>query len=84
MTFMGKDITNYKPYMSARTGLARTFQVVQPFPAMTVFENVLAGALFGSAGGTYDEAAELTTKEPGFCWPFRIYRCSSVGFDPSK
>lgn len=26
MSFMGKDITNYKPYMSARTGLARTFK----------------------------------------------------------
>ena len=63
---MGKDITNYKPYMSAKTGLARTFQVVQPFPEMTVFENVLAGALFGSAGGTYGEAAALTAKELEF------------------
>ena len=66
MSFMGKDITNYKPYMSAKTGLARTFQVVQPFPEMTVFENVLAGALFGSAGGTYGEAAALTAKELEF------------------
>ena len=66
MSFMGKDITNYKPYMSAKTGLARTFQVVQPFPEMTVFENVLAGALFGSAGGTYGEAAALTAKELRF------------------
>tara|TARA_X000000950_G_C13918062_1_gene661942 strand:+ start:485 stop:1237 length:753 start_codon:yes stop_codon:yes gene_type:complete len=66
MSFMGKDITNYKPYMSAKTGLARTFQVVQPFPEMTVFENVLAGALFGSAGGTYREAAALTAKELEF------------------
>ena len=66
MSFMGKDITNYKPYMSAKTGLARTFQVVQPFPEMTVFENVLAGAFFGSAGGTYGEAAALTAKELEF------------------
>ena len=66
MTFLGKDITRYKPYMSARIGLARTFQVVQPFPEMTVFENVLAGALFGSAGGSYREAAALTTKELDF------------------
>ena len=66
MSFMGKDITNYKPYMSAKTGLARTFQVVQPFPEMTVFENVLAGALFGSAGGTYGDSAALTAKELEF------------------
>jgi branched-chain amino acid transport system ATP-binding protein len=66
MTFLGKDITKYKPYMSARIGLARTFQVVQPFPEMTVFENVLAGALFGSARGTYAEATELTEKELDF------------------
>ncbi len=66
MTFMGKDITRFKPYMSARVGLARTFQVVQPFPEMTVFENVLAGALFGNAGGTYGDAAVLSKKELDF------------------
>ena len=66
MTFMGKDITRFKPYMSARVGLARTFQVVQPFPEMTVFENVLAGALFGTAGGTYGDAAVLSKKELDF------------------
>jgi branched-chain amino acid transport system ATP-binding protein len=31
----------------ARRGMARTFQIVQPFPAMTVRENVTAAALFG-------------------------------------
>jgi branched-chain amino acid transport system ATP-binding protein len=33
----------------ARRGVARTFQVVQPFPHMTVLDNVTGGALF--AGG---------------------------------
>jgi branched-chain amino acid transport system ATP-binding protein len=33
----------------ARRGIARTFQVVQPFPHMTVLDNVTGGALF--AGG---------------------------------
>jgi branched-chain amino acid transport system ATP-binding protein len=33
----------------ARLGIARTFQVVQPFPHMTVLDNVTGGALF--AGG---------------------------------
>ena len=31
---------------SRGSGLARTFQIVQPFPKMTVVENVAAGALF--------------------------------------
>lgn len=45
--FDGEDVTNQKPYQAARRGLCRTFQIVQPFPEMTVLENVAAGALFG-------------------------------------
>jgi branched-chain amino acid transport system ATP-binding protein len=44
--FDGRDVTRQKPYMIARRGLSRTFQVVQPFPQMTAAENVAAGALF--------------------------------------
>ena len=40
--FEGRDITREKPYAIARRGLARTFQVVQPFPKMSVLENVAA------------------------------------------
>src|SRR5918996_803992 len=47
--FEGRDITRLRPHRIARLGLARTFQIVQPFPKMTVLENVAAGALF--AGG---------------------------------
>jgi branched-chain amino acid transport system ATP-binding protein len=47
--FRGQDITRYKSYQIARLGLARTFQIVQPFPRMTVAENVAAGAVV--AGG---------------------------------
>jgi len=31
-----------------RRGIARTYQIVRPFPGMTVRENVLVGALFGA------------------------------------
>jgi branched-chain amino acid transport system ATP-binding protein len=51
----GRDITRLKPYRIARLGLARTFQIVQPFPKMTVAENVAAGALFA---GRVDSLAE--------------------------
>jgi branched-chain amino acid transport system ATP-binding protein len=56
--FEGHDITCKKPYQIARMGLARTFQIVQPFPKMTVVENVAAGALFcGHAGNLRDAQA---------------------------
>lgn len=50
----GVDITRQRPHEAARRGLARTFQIVQPFPRMTVLENVTAGALF--AGGAASPA----------------------------
>jgi branched-chain amino acid transport system ATP-binding protein len=54
--FAGGDITRLRPYQAARRGIARTFQIVQPFPGMTVLENVAAAAMF--AGGlSYGEAA---------------------------
>ena len=41
--FQGEDVTAQRPFEAARRGLARTFQIVQPFPEMTVLENVAAG-----------------------------------------
>ena len=42
--FAGQDITNAAPDANARLGLARTFQIVQPFAAQTVRENIAVGA----------------------------------------
>ncbi|MBT5459594.1 MAG: ATP-binding cassette domain-containing protein, partial [Rhodospirillaceae bacterium] len=44
----GVDITRQRPFQAARRGIARTFQIVQPFPEMSVVENVSAGALFAA------------------------------------
>src|SRR6202035_4388905 len=44
--FEAKAITRQPPHEIARMGMARTFQIVQPFAEMTVLENVMAGALF--------------------------------------
>ena len=52
VVFEGRDITRLKPFQAARAGIGRTFQIVQPFPELTVIENVAASALFaGSAPG---------------------------------
>ena len=48
--FKNQPIVGLKPYGINRLGIARTYQVVQPFRGMTVLENVLSGALFGRRG----------------------------------
>src|SRR3954454_5396038 len=56
--YNGFDVTHQAPFRAARRGVARTFQIVQPFPAMTVAENVAAGALFAGGAETPKEALE--------------------------
>ncbi len=43
----GVDITRLPTYRRCHLGLGRAFQVVQPFPEMTVEENLMVGGLFG-------------------------------------
>ncbi len=43
----GQSIVGLKPSRIAALGVARTFQVVQPFAGLTVRDNVVAGALRG-------------------------------------
>jgi branched-chain amino acid transport system ATP-binding protein len=47
ITFAGADITGEKPYRVARSGLARTHQIVQPLTNMSVLDNCTVGACFG-------------------------------------
>ena len=42
--FEGRDITALPPHAACRLGMARTFQLVQPFGAQTVRENIAVGA----------------------------------------
>jgi branched-chain amino acid transport system ATP-binding protein len=49
--FEGVRIDNLPPYRRARLGIGRTFQVMKPFPGLSVLENVTVGALFGRGGG---------------------------------
>ncbi len=44
IVFDGTPVTGYPPYALARRGLGRTFQLVRPFPRLTVLENALMGA----------------------------------------
>lgn len=44
VTFDGKDVGSLKPYERARLGLGRTFQRLEVFDSLTVFDNVLVAA----------------------------------------
>ena len=62
VTLAGDDITRLPPERRCRKGIARSFQVPQPFSGMTVYENVVVAAAF--AGGVrevsvYNACADL-------------------------
>src|ERR1044071_5269319 len=62
VVFEGHDVTRMKPEHRCRLGIARSFQIPQPFGGMTVFENLVVAAAFG--GGrrerdVYTACAEL-------------------------
>jgi branched-chain amino acid transport system ATP-binding protein len=42
--FDGQDVTGLAPHHLARRGMTRTFQIVQPFAAQSVRENIAVGA----------------------------------------
>ncbi len=45
VSFRDRSIVGLPPHAICRLGLARTFQIVRPFPRMSVLENVRVGAL---------------------------------------
>ncbi|WP_019142620.1 ABC transporter ATP-binding protein [Noviherbaspirillum massiliense] len=49
--FQGEQINRLPAYRRARLGIGRTFQIMRPFPGLTVLDNVAVGALFGYGGG---------------------------------
>ena len=62
----GEDITDEPPHRLARRGIARTFQIVQPFAGLTVRENIRVGAhLRHRARATALAAAEEVARELG-------------------
>ncbi len=42
--YAGDDVTGEPPHRLARRGVARTFQIVQPFAGLSVRDNILVGA----------------------------------------
>jgi branched-chain amino acid transport system ATP-binding protein len=44
VALFGRDVTGLAPFALARLGVSRTFQVVRPFPRLSVLENVMVGS----------------------------------------
>ena len=61
IVYDGKDVTRLAPHQRCRGGIGRSYQVPQPFGAMTVFENLVTAACFG--GGQAERAAWRTARE---------------------
>ncbi|MGP9814282.1 ABC transporter ATP-binding protein [Rhodopseudomonas sp. NSM] len=66
VSFDGKDITKIKTYQAARLGLARTFQIVQPFAEFSALDNVAAAALFSQPGASLKSAREAAREHLAF------------------
>ena len=47
IAFEGADMTSMAPHARARLGIGRSYQIPHPFANMSVFENLLVGAIFG-------------------------------------
>ncbi|MBN9006769.1 MAG: ABC transporter ATP-binding protein [Rhizobiales bacterium] len=66
VVFDGEDITKVKTYRSARLGLSRTFQIVQPFAEFSALDNVAAAALFSKPGESLKAAREEARRHLAF------------------
>jgi branched-chain amino acid transport system ATP-binding protein len=55
--FDGRDLAGAPPQVRCHAGIGRTHQIPQPFEKLTVFENLLVGAVHGR-GKTEREAAQ--------------------------
>jgi branched-chain amino acid transport system ATP-binding protein len=59
----GADITGWRPDRACHAGIGRTFQLVKPFGALTVLQNVMVGAFKATADRTAAREAAFAILE---------------------
>jgi branched-chain amino acid transport system ATP-binding protein len=55
--FAGADVTRLGPHRRCAAGIGRTYQIPRPFESLTVFENLLVGAVYGAGRRERDAVA---------------------------
>jgi branched-chain amino acid transport system ATP-binding protein len=65
ITFKGQPITNLPPHQICRLGVSRSFQLINIFNRLTVFENIQAAVLAerGKSGMMFGFAAKMVVEE---------------------
>lgn len=61
--FAGSSIVGLRADQICGLGIGRTFQIVLPFPALTVLENVRTGAMFGKASIRDRDQADAAARQ---------------------
>ena len=64
VTFKGNDFTGFSSHKMCRLGIARTYQIPQPFAKLTVLQNIAVAAIYGrglSKSAAEREAASVLT-----------------------
>ena len=61
--FEGADITGLSPHARCKHGIARTFQLVRPFPNLSLLDNVAVGSVYGRRPAPSRRAAEAAARE---------------------
>ena len=59
----GQRIDGLRPHRISRLGIARTFQIVRPFPALSVLDNVATAALYGSGREASQDRARARARD---------------------
>ena len=63
IVFENHDVTGLPPHARCKLGIARTFQLVRPFPHLTVLQNVAVGSVYGREPAPSRRAAEAAARE---------------------
>ena len=60
VVFAGSDMTAMPPHARSRLGIGRSYQIPHPFANMSVFENLLVGAIFGGRSSEHESYKRCT------------------------
>jgi branched-chain amino acid transport system permease protein len=77
ISYAGQRIDGLAPHEVCRRGIARTFQITQAFPTLTVFDTVLTAALVRHDIAAAQVIADAVLARTGL-WPRRTALCADI------